>query len=47
LESKSGDEANAGTSSLSATKEKAERWTRRRAFAEVRRSSNIQLLPYS
>ena len=29
------------------TKEKAERWTRRRAFAQVRHSSNIQLLPYS
>jgi hypothetical protein len=28
-------------------KEKAERWTRWRAFAQVRHSSNIQLLPYS
>jgi hypothetical protein len=29
------------------TKEKAERWTRWRAFTQVRPSSNIQLLPYS
>jgi hypothetical protein len=28
-------------------KEKAERWTRWRAFAQIRHSSNIQLLPYS
>jgi hypothetical protein len=32
---------------LRATKEKAERWTRWRAFAQVRHSLNIQLLPYS
>jgi pimeloyl-ACP methyl ester carboxylesterase len=31
----------------SVTKEKAERWTRWRAFAQIRHSSNIQLLPYS
>jgi len=29
------------------TKEKAERWTRWRAFAQVRHGSNIQLLPFS
>jgi hypothetical protein len=29
------------------TKERAERWTRWRAFAKVRYSSDIQLLPYS
>jgi SLT domain-containing protein len=29
------------------TKEKAERWTRWRALAQVRRSSNTQRLPYS
>jgi hypothetical protein len=29
------------------TKEKPERWTRWRAFAQVRHSSNIQLLPSS
>src|SRR6266508_3922402 len=28
-------------------KEKAECWTRRRTFAQVRHSSNIQLFPYS
>jgi hypothetical protein len=28
------------------TKEKAGCWTRRRAFAQVRQGSNIQLLPY-
>ena len=28
------------------TKEKPRRWTHRRAFAQVRRGSNIQLLPY-
>jgi hypothetical protein len=33
--------------SVDATKEKAERWTRRRAFAQVRHGSNIQLPPYS
>jgi hypothetical protein len=31
----------------SSTKEKAEHWTHRRAFAQVRHGSNIQLLPYS
>ena len=30
-----------------ATKEKAERWTRWRAFAQVRHGSNIQLLLFS
>jgi hypothetical protein len=34
-------------SSRSVTKENTERWTRQRAFAQVRHSSNIQLLPYS
>jgi hypothetical protein len=29
------------------TKEKAGYWTRRRAFAQVRRGQNIQLLPFS
>jgi hypothetical protein len=29
------------------TKEKAERWTPRRAFAQVRPYLNIQLLPFS
>jgi hypothetical protein len=29
------------------TKENTEHWTRRRAFAQVRYRSNIQLLPYS
>jgi hypothetical protein len=33
--------------SLPHTKEKAGCWTRRRTFAQVRRGSNIQLLPYS
>lgn len=33
--------------SLRCYKEKAERWTRWRAFAQVRRGSNIQLLPFS
>jgi hypothetical protein len=28
------------------TKEKAERWTRRRAFVQVRNGPNIQLLPF-
>jgi hypothetical protein len=28
------------------TKEKARCWTRRRTFAQVRRGSNIQLLPF-
>jgi hypothetical protein len=33
--------------SLGVTKENTEHWTRRRAFAQVRHRSNIQLLPYS
>jgi len=34
-------------SSVSVTKEKPGFWTRRKAFEQVRRSSNIHLLPYS